>query len=308
MTTAPTHHPAPAPRPSPKRAFTLLELLLAIGILTILLGIVLPFTFSVREKERRTRCADNLRKLGYAFTQYAADSRGSDLPRVVYDKTNLPHSYTAFTGPDASDPFTPDSPVQPNDVTASLWLLIRGNYISSEYSPATAAFICPSSTDTPDPLLDRAGHPVGPRNRSNFRSPQNLSYSYASPFSDAPNYGLKTDFLSPSFALLADKNPGKAGPTQDVTGPSYDAPPLSLRVANSLNHHQAGQYVLHGDMHVEFHTTPYCGDGGDNIYTAQADSPIMTGQAPPARSPGYIGLNLGPAWPTDSYLTPIQAP
>ena len=290
--------------PSRRRGFTLLEFLVALGILAILIAIILPFTLSVRENERRTRCMDNLRKLADALTKYGGDNR-YELPRVIYNEREMPHAYTAYSGPDASDPFA--LPVKPNDITASLWLLVRGNYISSVYSPATSAFICPSSGDLPDQLTDAAGQHVGPRERANFRGPLYLSYSYASPFSNAPGYGLKSDFLPPNFVLMSDKNPGKVKPTQDVTGPGADAGPLVLKAANSRNHGRAGQSVLFGDMHVEFSTTPYCGVGGDNIYTAVAAEPIMTGEAPDPRSHGFVGPKVGPAWPTDTYLVPSES-
>ncbi len=281
------------------RGFTLLELLVGLAILAILLGTIIPFTLSVRERERRTRCMDNLRKIGLALSHYGSDNN-YELPRVIYDESDEPHSYTAFTGADAPDPFA--DPVKANDVTASLWLLVRGGYLSE----MTSTFICPSSGDRPDPLTDAAGNRVSPRDRGNFRGPGHLSYSYASPFSNAPGYGLKSDFLNPGFVLMADKNPGKVDDDQDVTAPWPDDPPLKLKVANSRNHGQAGQNVLFGDMHVEFRTTPYCGVNGDNIYTAILPRPVMTGQAPDHAVRGHVGKQLGPAWPTDSYLIPTE--
>ena len=150
-----------------RSGFTLMELLVALGILAVLIGILAPKVARMREVERRTRCTDNLRKLGWAMSQYGKDSR-DELPRVIYDQAQHPRSFTAFTGPDASSPFTADSTVAPNDVTASLWLLIRGGYISSEYAPASAVFICPSSGDSPDPMLDQQGKPVGAKPAKQF--------------------------------------------------------------------------------------------------------------------------------------------
>ena len=287
------------------RAFTLLELMVVLGIVVILIGIILPKVARLREESQRVRCQNNLSVIGKALGEYGKDNR-YELPRVVYDQANAPRSFTAFTGPDAGSAFAKNSAVAANDVTASLWLLVRGGYIQSQYSPPSAVFVCPSSGDTPDPISDERGNLVAPNRRSNFRSPQHLSYSYASPFSDASGYGLKSDFIEPEFVLLADRNPGRVNGSQDVTGPAADAPAMTMRIANSRNHGQAGQYVLYGDIHVEFRTTPYCGVDGDNIYTAQANAPVMTGQALPATGRGYLGTNIGPAWPTDSYLVPAE--
>ena len=286
---------------SRSHAFTLLELMVALGILVILVGIIVPKVSRLREVEQRVCCRDNLRRIGLALSAYGEENRG-ELPRVIYDQAHAPRSFTAFTGADALSPFTKDSAVAANDVTASLWLLIRGGYIKE---PVSAVFICPSSGGTPDPMLDAHGSPTAIRWRSNFRSPNHLSYSYASPFSDAQGYGLKSDFLEPKFVLLADRNPGK-GPSQDVTAPTPEAPPMTMRIANSRNHGQAGQNVLYGDIHADFCETVYCGVDGDNIYTAQTDQPVMTGQAPTANVRGFLGRNIGPAWPTDSYRVPAE--
>jgi prepilin-type N-terminal cleavage/methylation domain-containing protein len=288
-----------------RRGFTLLELLVVLGTLTILVGILLPSIYRARERERRALCTENLRKLGWAISRYGESNR-YELPRVVYDERSMPYAYTAFTGADAANPFAPNSGVSPNDVTASLWLLIRSNYITSEYTPITSVFVCPSSGDEPDPIQDYDGRPTNLGRRSNFRSSKNLSYSYASPFSDAAGYGLKSDFLPKDFVLLADKNPGNTLPGHNAAGADVNDGPLQLAVANSSNHRQAGQNVLFGDLHVEFRETPYCGVGRDNIYTALARTPVVTGQPPDPAIRGVLGPNIGPAWQTDSYLVPAE--
>jgi hypothetical protein len=131
-------------------------------------------------------------------------------------------------------------------------------------------------------------------------------YPAASPFSNASGYGLKSDFLAKDFVLLADKNPGRKD-GQDATLPSPDDPPLKRAIGNSRNHGRAGQNVLFGDMHWEFRDTPYCGVGGDNIYTAAAESPILTGPPPEPQVHGVLGRGYAPAWQMDSYLVPTDS-
>ena len=150
-------------------------------IVLLLLSIFIPFIRKTRESEHRVRCQSNLRALGKAFQDYAKANAGA-FPRVVYDAVNQPSGYFAFTGPYAPNPFGGDGRVSANDVTASLWLLVRGGYASP------ALFICPSSSDYADPLTDATGKDVAPNDRSNFKRARNLSYSYASPFSAAPGY------------------------------------------------------------------------------------------------------------------------
>ena len=302
----------------PTRGFSFLELLVVLAILVILGGILVPSTMALKERSNRAMCMGNLYRLGLAMTAYSRENRG-EFPRVVYDSLNHPRSYTAFTGPDSPNPFAKDSAVQPNDVTASLWLLVRGGFISSEYSPITAVFICPSTDDTPDPLTDAFGTACPPKERSNFRGPSHLSYSYAMPFSDAPEYKLSADTLPWDFVVMADRNPG-IRPPQDVTRTRYGQTPAEVSMGNSRNHRGAGQYVLLGDGHVDvFRSTPFCGHGHDNIYTAGTPQPTTgtgssqptttaaTEPADPTTRPGLTGKKVGPAWKTDSYLVPTES-
>src|SRR4051812_28074440 len=98
--------------------FTMMETLVLLGILVVLLGIFIPYLLSIRETNRRVSCQHNLENIFKALTMYARDNAG-EYPRVIYDPVNRPDGYTAFTGPDDGNPFSPDSLVRPNDVTAS---------------------------------------------------------------------------------------------------------------------------------------------------------------------------------------------
>src|SRR5438093_991679 len=88
------------------RGFTLVELLVVIGIITILIALLLPVVKAVRERANRTKCASNLRQLGIALVQYAGDNKGL-YPRVIQhslaSENDPPPAYfpAYFTNPDA---------------------------------------------------------------------------------------------------------------------------------------------------------------------------------------------------------------
>ncbi len=57
-----------------RKGFTLVELLIVIGIVSILAAMIFPVFQSVREAGRRTACLSNLRNLGMACSLYSQDN------------------------------------------------------------------------------------------------------------------------------------------------------------------------------------------------------------------------------------------
>jgi prepilin-type processing-associated H-X9-DG protein len=74
-------------------AFTLVELLIVVGLIAVLIAMLLPVLSKVREQGRQTICLSNLRQLGAAMISYAADYDGY-LPATAQNQWDLTGPYS----------------------------------------------------------------------------------------------------------------------------------------------------------------------------------------------------------------------
>src|SRR5689334_16599132 len=70
-------------RPVRRRAFTLVELLVVIGIVGLLVSLLLPAVAAARRSARDVQCASNVRQLCVALIAYAGANRGMFPPNDV---------------------------------------------------------------------------------------------------------------------------------------------------------------------------------------------------------------------------------
>src|SRR6476661_1191723 len=118
-------------RPSSRRAFTFVEILIVLGIIIALAGILLPALVKAREGMKRTQCLNNLRQLTTAWLAYAADNERYMCSPILTSNQGWVRN--------ANDP-THIGPVR----NGLLW-----PYLNS-YTP----YRCPADTSTPlDPFL-----------------------------------------------------------------------------------------------------------------------------------------------------------
>lgn len=87
-----------------ERGFTLVELLVVIGIIALLLSLLLPALSRARDKARALSCASNMRNIGFAIHSYAEDNQGF-----------LPRAYSPW-----------------RDDRRPAWLLLAGPYLAPD--------------------------------------------------------------------------------------------------------------------------------------------------------------------------------
>ena len=77
--------------PSPRRAFTLVELLVVIGIIAVLVGMLLPALSRARSAAARTSCLSNQRQLLLGIQMYQNRFRGCPPPPIINGNPGASH-------------------------------------------------------------------------------------------------------------------------------------------------------------------------------------------------------------------------
>jgi prepilin-type N-terminal cleavage/methylation domain-containing protein/prepilin-type processing-associated H-X9-DG protein len=112
--------------------FTLVELLVVIGIISVLIGILLPTLARVRASSRSIKCMSNLRQISQGLVLYSIANKGYVIPSY-----NLPS-----TGAGANVTGGPTQPLEG-------WpcILDRDKFVASKEQHENTVFFCPDTVD-----------------------------------------------------------------------------------------------------------------------------------------------------------------
>lgn len=283
-----------------RKGFTLVELLVVIGIIAVLMGILLPALNAVKRTAQRVVCGTNLAGIGRAILLYANDY-DQDFPHAGSQGSEWGDQgdLNAWDAQDGSQyGITPHNVT----ITSSLYLLVKFVDVTPEQfvckgDIGTREFKLSELTTTPPPEIDDitdfwdfGGH----RNNQVQTNPwpgQYNSYAYHDPYGDGtdPGYALGS-YSNPACPLAADRNPyldknarGVYLEGQDcTTGSTEDRPYWETtptpghyadpdRTGNAAAHQREGQNVLFCDSHVSFEKYPNIGISKDNIWKCWPD-------------------------------------
>lgn len=234
--------------------FTLVELLVVIGIIALLISILLPSLQRARHSAQSVACMSNLRQIGMAVQMYLNDNKQTYMPYLSYPPppmTGLGAWYRRLVADPAVYPFN-----------------------AAGYLQGYKIFFCPSHDLAPD-----AAAPILPGESGEDYAVRRGYLSYGMTMT------LTQDFTKPGWPESPTKFTQLGSPTETIllvdaytpyfgigvfyVHPYYIAPQALYYGAPAPRHPNASSNVLWADGHVTAVNSPNKKDPG-SLYLQQA--------------------------------------
>lgn len=185
-----------------RSAFTLIDLLVSIAVMSVLIAIMLPSITSAHEAARRVACRSNVRQIGLGIVMYANDHDGRLPASVFLDPTLFGGSTTAMVTGEANSELTRMIAlrVAPGDpkLSSGGWDGL-GHLHQQQYTNAPRVFYCPSHKGENVFSRFAAGWATGVQELAG-----NYHYRGYGPTATRKFTNMIYDIEPPSSAILAD--------------------------------------------------------------------------------------------------------
>jgi len=176
-------------RQESRHGFTLVELLVVIGIIALLSAILLPAITAARESANRIKCAGNLRQLGQFFYLFAKDH-----------KDRLPEAQ--------------DTPASGTGAQEPTWMYTKDYFVLVDnYGANQNLFICPSSaTASEGPAAFTYGEGSELAARASLDTLPDNPTTVAEGCEDLTQYWMSTDYVWMGRNVQETLSPGGQNP------------------------------------------------------------------------------------------------